>query len=155
MSYKHAIMKTRTIAFGFSLLLLGGMVMAKGPGYKAPIKAVSDQQGKVISIEGVGNTRTIEAKGGETIQIEGADNKVVIRGNVSKVIIEGKGNTVTGNDVSTVTIEGADNMVNIGSLETVQIEGVKNHVHYKSTKNKSGQAKVSTEGADNMVMKIK
>jgi len=79
----------------------------------------------------------------------------VIRGNVSKVIIEGKGNTVTGNDVSTVTIEGADNMVNIGSLETVQIEGVKNHVHYKSTKNKSGQVKVSTEGADNMVMKMK
>ncbi|MGE8242494.1 DUF3060 domain-containing protein [Sphingobacterium sp. GVS05A] len=148
-------MKTRTIAFGFSLLLLGGMVMAKGSGYKAPINAVSDQQGKVISIEGVGNTRTIEAKGGEIIQIEGADNKVVIRGNVSKVIIEGKGNTVTGNDVSTVTIEGADNMVNIGSLETVQIEGVKNHVHYKSTKNKSGQVKVSTEGADNMVMKMK
>ncbi|WP_219929292.1 MULTISPECIES: DUF3060 domain-containing protein [Sphingobacterium] len=148
-------MKTRTIAFGFSLLLFGGMVMAKGPGYKAPIKTVSDQQGKVISIEGVGNSRTIEAKGGETIQIEGADNKVVIRGNVSKVIIEGKGNTVTGNDVSTVTIEGADNMVNIGSVETVQIEGIKNHVHYKSTKNKSGQVKVSTEGADNMVMKMK
>ncbi|MCS4226855.1 DUF3060 domain-containing protein [Sphingobacterium sp. BIGb0165] len=148
-------MKMRTIALGFSLLLLGSMVMAKGPGYKAPINAVSDQQGKVISIEGVGNTRTIEAKGGETIQIEGADNKVVIRGNVSKVIIEGKGNTVTGNDVSTVTIEGADNMVNIGSLETVQIEGIKNHVHYKSTKNKSGQVKVSTEGADNMVMKMK
>lgn len=90
-------------AFGFALLLLAGMVVAKGPEYNAPIKVVADQQGKVISIEGVGNTRTIEAKGGETIQIE----------------------------------------------------GVKNHVHYKSTKNKSGQAKASTEGADNMVMKVK
>ena len=116
---------------------------------------VVNQQGKVIAIEGVGNKRTIEAKGGEIIQIEGADNKVVIRGNVSKLTIEGKGNTVTGNDIATVTIEGADNMVNMGSVETVQIEGVKNHVHYKSTKNKSGQVKVSTEGADNMVMKMK
>lgn len=147
-------MKIRTIAFGFSLLLLGGMVMAKGPGSRTSLNTVFDQQGKVISIEGVGNTRTIEAKGGETIQIEGADNKVVIHGNVGKLIIEGKGNTVTGHYVSTVTIEGADNMVNIGSLETVQIEGIKNHVHYKSTKNKSGKAKVSTEGADNMVMKV-
>ncbi|MDR2273163.1 MAG: DUF3060 domain-containing protein [Sphingobacterium sp.] len=148
-------MKTRTIAFGFSLLLLGTVVMAKATDSKNPVNIVSNQQGKVISIEGVGNTRTIEAKGGETIQIEGADNKVVIRGNVGKLIIEGKGNVVTGNDVSSVTIEGADNMVNIGSLESVQIEGVKNHVHYKSTKNKSGQAQVSTEGAENMVKKMK
>ena len=152
---KRAIMKTRTIAFGFLLLLIGGMVTAKGTDLGPKKAKIANQQGKVISIEGVGNTRTIEAKGGETVQIEGADNKIVIRGNVSKLIIEGKGNTVTGNDVATVTIEGAGNMVNIGSLETVQIEGVKNHVHYKSTKNKSGQAKVSTEGADNMVMKMK
>lgn len=148
-------MKTRTIAFGFSLFLFGTVVMAKATDSKNPVNIVSSQQGKVISIEGVGNTRTIEAKGGETIQIEGADNKVVIRGNVGKLIIEGKGNVVTGNDVSSVTIEGADNMVNIGSLESVQIEGVKNHVHYKSTKNKSGQAQVSTEGAENMVKKMK
>jgi hypothetical protein len=128
---------------------------AKEPVSKALTNDVVNQQGKVISIEGVNNNRTIEAKGGEIVQIEGADNKVVIRGNVSKLIIEGKGNTVTGNDITTVTIEGADNMVNIGSVETVQIEGVKNHLHYKSTKNKSGQVKVSTEGADNMVMKMK
>ena len=149
-------MKLRTITFGFSLLLIGSLVMAANePVSKALTNDVVNQQGKVISIEGVNNNRTIEAKGGEIVQIEGADNKVVIRGNVSKLIIEGKGNTVTGNDITTVTIEGADNMVNIGSVETVQIEGVKNHVHYKSTKNKSGQVKVSTEGADNMVMKMK
>ncbi|HAE66858.1 MULTISPECIES: DUF3060 domain-containing protein [Sphingobacterium] len=149
-------MKLRTITFGFSLLLIGSLVIAaKEPFSKALTNDVVNQQGKVISIEGVNNNRTIEAKGGEIVQIEGADNKVVIRGNVSKLIIEGKGNTVTGNDIATVTIEGADNMVNIGSVETVQIEGVKNHVHYKSTKNKSGQVKVSTEGADNMVMKMK
>lgn len=149
-------MKLRTITFGFSLLLIGSLVIAaKEPFSKALTNDVVNQQGKVISIEGVNNNRTIEAKGGEIVQIEGADNKVVIRGNVSKLIIEGKGNTVTGNDIATVTIEGADNMVNIGSVETVQIEGVKNHVHYKSTKNKSGQVKVSTEGADNMVMKVK
>ncbi|MGE8430182.1 MAG: DUF3060 domain-containing protein [Sphingobacterium sp.] len=149
-------MKLRTITFGFSLLLIGSLVIAaKEPVISALTNDVVNQQGKVISIEGVNNNRTIEAKGGEIVQIEGADNKVVIRGNVSKLIIEGKGNTVTGNDIATVTIEGADNMVNIGSVETVQIEGVKNHVHYKSTKNKSGQVKVSTEGADNMVMKIK
>ena len=149
-------MKLRTITFGFSLLLIGSLVIAaKEPFSKALTNDVVNQQGKVISIEGVNNNRTIEAKGGEIVQIEGADNKVVIRGNVSKLIIEGKGSTVTGNDITTVTIEGADNMVNIGSVETVQIEGVKNHVHYKSTKNKSGQVKVSTEGADNMVMKMK
>ncbi|WP_286842836.1 MULTISPECIES: DUF3060 domain-containing protein [Sphingobacterium] len=149
-------MKLRTITFGFSLLLIGSLVIAaKEPFSKALTNDVVNQKGKVISIEGVNNNRTIEAKGGEIVQIEGADNKVVIRGNVSKLIIEGKGNTVTGNDIATVTIEGADNMVNIGSVETVQIEGVKNHVHYKSTKNKSGQVKVSTEGADNMVMKMK
>ncbi|WP_294347051.1 DUF3060 domain-containing protein [Sphingobacterium sp.] len=149
-------MTLRTIIFGFSLLLTGRLVMAaKEPVSKALTNDVVNQQGKVISIEGVNNNRTIEAKGGEIVQIEGADNKVVIRGNVSKLIIEGKGNTVTGNDITTVTIEGADNMVNIGSVETVQIEGVKNHVHYKSTKNKTGQVKVSTEGADNMVMKVK
>ncbi|WON92950.1 MULTISPECIES: DUF3060 domain-containing protein [unclassified Sphingobacterium] len=149
-------MKLRTITVGFSLLLIGSLVMAaKEPVSKALTNDVVNQQGKVISIEGVNNNRTIEAKGGEIVQIEGADNKVVIRGNVSKLIIEGKGNTVTGNDITTVTIEGADNMVNIGSVETVQIDGVKNHVHYKSTKNKSGQVKVSTEGADNMVMKMK
>ncbi len=149
-------MKLRTITFGFSLLLIGSLVIAaKEPFSKALTNDVVNQQGKVISIEGVNNNRTIEAKGGEIVQIEGADNKVVIRGNVSKLIIEGKGNTVTGNDIATVTIEGADNSVNIGSVETVQIEGVKNHVHYKSTKNKSGQVKVSTEGADNMVMKMK
>lgn len=149
-------MKLRTITFGFSLLLIGSLVIAaKEPFSKALTNDVVNQQGKVISIEGVNNNRAIEAKGGEIVQIEGADNKVVIRGNVSKLIIEGKGNTVTGNDIATVTIEGADNMVNIGSVETVQIEGVKNHVHYKSTKNKSGQVKVSTEGADNMVMKMK
>ncbi|HAF32608.1 MULTISPECIES: DUF3060 domain-containing protein [Sphingobacterium] len=149
-------MKLRTITFGFSLLLIGSLVIAaKEPFSKALTNDVVNQQGKVISIEGVNNNRTIEAKGGEIVQIEGADNKVVIRGNVSKLIIEGKGNTVTGNDIATVTIEGADNRVNIGSVETVQIEGVKNHVHYKSTKNKSGQVKVSTEGADNMVMKMK
>ncbi len=149
-------MKLRTITFGLSLLLIGSLVIAaKEPFSKALTNDVVNQQGKVISIEGVNNNRTIEAKGGEIVQIEGADNKVVIRGNVSKLIIEGKGNTVTGNDIATVTIEGADNRVNIGSVETVQIEGVKNHVHYKSTKNKSGQVKVSTEGADNMVMKMK
>ncbi|HBW79055.1 MAG TPA: hypothetical protein DEF78_00420 [Sphingobacterium sp.] len=149
-------MKLRTITFGFSLLLIGSLVIAaKEPFSKALTNDVVNQQGKVISIEGVNNNRTIEAKGGEIVPIEGADNKVVIRGNVSKLIIEGKGNTVTGNDIATVTIEGADNRVNIGSVETVQIEGVKNHVHYKSTKNKSGQVKVSTEGADNMVMKMK
>lgn len=149
-------MKLRTITFGFSLLLIGSLVIAaKEPFSKALTNDVVNQQGKVISIEGVNNNRTIEAKGGEIVQIEGADNKVVIRGNVSKLIIEGKGNTVTGNDIATVTIEGADNRVNIGSVETVQIEGVKNHVHYKSTKNKSGQVNVSTEGADNMVMKMK
>lgn len=149
-------MKLRTITVGFSLLLIGSLVMAaKEPVSKALKNDMVNQQGKVISIEGVNNNRTIEAKGGEIVQIEGADNKVVIRGNVSKLIIEGKGNTVTGNDITTVTIEGADNMVNIGSVETVQIDGVKNHVHYKSTKNKSGQVKVSTEGADNMVMKMK
>ncbi|WP_343318616.1 DUF3060 domain-containing protein [Sphingobacterium multivorum] len=149
-------MKLRTITVGFSLLLIGSLVIAaKEPFSKTLTNDVVNQQGKVISIEGVNNNRTIEAKGGEIVQIEGADNKVVIRGNVSKLIIEGKGNTVTGNDIATVTIEGADNMVNIGSVETVQIEGVKNHVHYKSTKNKSGQVKVSTEGADNMVMKMK
>ncbi|WP_286753772.1 MULTISPECIES: DUF3060 domain-containing protein [Sphingobacterium] len=149
-------MKLRTITFGFSLLLIGSLVIAaKEPFSKALTNDVVNQQGKVISIEGVNNNRTIEAKGGEIVQIEGADNKVVIRGNVSKLIIEGKGNTVTGNDIATVTTEGADNMVNIGSVETVQIEGVKNHVHYKSTKNKSGQVKVSTDGADNMVMKMK
>lgn len=149
-------MKLRTIALGFSLLLIGSVVMAgREPISKNVDDFVVNQQGKVIAIEGVGNKRTIEAKGGEIIQIEGADNKVVIRGNVSKLIIEGKGNTVTGNDIATVTIEGADNMVNMGSVETVQIEGVKNHVHYKSTKNKSGQVNVSTEGADNMVMKMK
>ena len=149
-------MKLRTIALGFSLLLIGSFVMAgREPISKNVDDFVVHQQGKVIAIEGVGNKRTIEAKGGEIIQIEGADNKVVIRGNVSKLIIEGKGNTVTGNDIATVTIEVADNMVNMSSVETVQIEGVKNHVHYKSTKNKSGQVKVSTEGADNMVMKMK
>ncbi|KKO90401.1 hypothetical protein AAW12_14960 [Sphingobacterium sp. Ag1] len=149
-------MKLRTITVGFSLLLIGSLVIAaKEPFSKTLTNDVVNQQGKVISIEGVNNNRTIEAKGGEIVQIEGADNKVVIRGNVSKLIIEGKGNTVTGNDIATVTIEGADNMVHIGSVETVQIEGVKNHVHYKSTKNKSGQVKVSTEGADNMVMKMK
>ncbi|WP_286896280.1 MULTISPECIES: DUF3060 domain-containing protein [Sphingobacterium] len=149
-------MKLRTITFGFSLLLIGSLVIAaKEPFSKALTNDVVNQQGKVISIEGVNNNRTLEAKGGEIVQIEEADNKVVIRGNVSKLIIEGKGNTVTGNDIATVTIEGADNMVNIGSVESVQIEGVKNHVHYKSTKNKSGQVKVSTEGADNMVMKMK
>lgn len=71
-------MKIRTIAFGFSLLLLGGIVVAKGPGSHTSLSTIFDQQGKVISIEGVGNTRTIEAKGGETIQIEGADNKVKV-----------------------------------------------------------------------------
>ena len=52
--------------------------MAKGPGSRTSLNTVFDQQGKVISIEGVGNTCTIEAKGGETIQIEGADNKVKV-----------------------------------------------------------------------------
>jgi len=65
-------------------------------------------------IEGVNNNRTIEAKAGEVVQIIGADNKVAIRGNVSKLIIEGKGNMVTGNDIAAITIEGSDNMVNIG-----------------------------------------
>lgn len=149
------MMKTRTIAFGLSLLLVGGIVMAKGTATRTPLRVIYGQQEKVISIEGIGNTRTIEAKGGETIKVEGADNKIVIHGNVGKLIIEGKGNTVTGHDVSMVKIEGANNMVTIGSVETVKIEGFKNHVHYNSTKNKSGKATVSTEGKDNMVMRMK
>jgi len=149
-------MNLRTIIFRFSLLLAGSvMIAAMEPSSKAVNNVVVNQQAKVILIEGVNNNRTIEAKAGEVVQISGADNKVAIRGNVSKLIIEGKGNMVTGNDIAAIMIEGSDNMVNIGSVETVQIEGIKNHVHYKSTKNKSGQVKVSTGGADNMVMKVK
>ncbi|MDM1292910.1 DUF3060 domain-containing protein [Sphingobacterium sp. N143] len=148
-------MKRTTIAIGFAFLLAGGLVIAKDLHQIDRMPTVLSQQDKVISIEGKGNTRTIEAKGGETIQIEGMDNKVVIRGNVGKIVIEGKGNTVTGADVSTVTIDGANNMINLRAVETIQIEGIKNHVHYRSSKNKSGQASVTTEGADNMVMKMK
>lgn len=152
---KQAIMKTRTIAFGFSLLLIGGMVMAKGTDLAPKIPQIANQQGKVISIDGVGNKRTVDAKGNETIQISGADNKIIIRGQVAKILVEGTGNTITANDVPVIDVSGGNNMINANSVESVKIEGVKNHVHYKSSKNQSGQAKVSTEGADNMVMKVK
>ncbi|UIR57050.1 DUF3060 domain-containing protein [Sphingobacterium sp. SRCM116780] len=120
-----------------------------------PTVVVNQKSGKEIVVEGTNNKKTIKASANDVVKIAGADNKITIEGTFLRLEVEGRGNVVNLVNTSKISVEGADNRINAGNVDTVTVEGAQNHVHYKSTKNKSGKADTSIEGADNMVMKIK
>ncbi|MGJ1263845.1 DUF3060 domain-containing protein [Sphingobacterium spiritivorum] len=149
-------MKKITAVLCSMTMLLGAGVYVKANDNTDGLRhSMVQKQGKEIKVSGKGNTRTIKCTGTETVSVEGMDNKVTIVGKCAKLEVEGKSNTVKAEKVVKISVEGAENMINADQVETISIEGMKNHVHYKKSSNKSGDADVTTEGIDNMVMKMK
>lgn len=95
------------------------------------------QEGKTIHIEGMGQNKNITMNGG-ILHVEGAENRITVKGFADQVIIEGANTTVTIDAVNSVKIEGADT-----------------HVYYKTSNNKSGKATVSVFGTGSGVSKVK
>lgn len=98
---------------------------------------MEQQQEKEIVIDGVGITKTIEAKGNETIRIEGTNNKITITG-----------------ACNTIKIEGVDNVVTVDDVKSVSIEGTGNKINYKKTSATDGKIITATAGVNNKITKI-
>lgn len=88
-------------------------------------------------VQGVSHTKTFNMNGG-TLEIEGADNQITVKGFVTKIIIQGAGNTVTADKVNSIKINGADS-----------------HVYYRASGNPSGRANTSVSGAGSGASKIR
>lgn len=138
-----------------SLLIVS--LLGFGVSIAAPIGHSIEYQSKqqIIKVEGANNTRTIKAKEGDKIVIEGVNNKITIVGNAAELKVEGANNTVNAAGIIKIDIEGTNNMINASQVDVINVEGAGNHAHYKSTSAKDGIAKVKTEGVNNMIKKIK
>lgn len=90
---------------------------------------------KVTTITGSDVTKNISMDGG-ILQITGSDNDITVDGFVTKVIVIG-----------------SDNFVNIEILNSAKITGSDNQITYRSSKNKSKKATVSSLGSDNSLIK--
>ncbi|MCT3757997.1 DUF3060 domain-containing protein [Elizabethkingia anophelis] len=95
---------------------------------------ISETDGN-IHVEGVGHQKKFSSDGG-VLHIEGANNTITVKGFLSKVIIEGAGNTGYVDKVSSVKIEGA---------------GTK--VYYKTSPTKTGRPATNIFGAGSSVIK--
>ena len=121
--------KITTIA----LLALGVIATSAFQNYsEQPIEVT--QKPKVITIDGVGITRTLETNGNEIIKIEGTNNKINVIGSCSKI-----------------DIEGTENYVQASLVGEISIEGANNTVYYTGSPYRNKKTATHTEGVDNVV----
>lgn len=100
------------------------------------ITSNSPEVQKVTAITGSDMTKTVSMDGG-ILLITGSDNKILVEGFVSKIVMMGSDNTVKANILNSVEITGSDNTIT-----------------YKTSKNKSKKASVASTGSDNSVNKM-
>lgn len=97
---------------------------------------VSAQQKEMV-IEGVGISQKVEAKGNETIRIEGTNNKITIIGSCNAI-----------------KVEGVDNVVTVDDVKSISIEGTGNKVNYKKTSAADGKVTTAVAGVNNKITKL-
>ncbi|MFP3834666.1 DUF3060 domain-containing protein [Chryseobacterium sp. SIMBA_028] len=98
-------------------------------------KGVEQSDNKKIQVEGVGHKLNYTLNGG-TVEVEGGDNTVIIKGSAKKISVSGTGNKVY-----------------IDKVDKVAIEGGNNTVYYKSAGTKTGKPESALTGVGNKVVK--